>query len=256
MYKKLNSWAVYVAICVTLSACSDGDNLENIEDESQSSTELDSESQAIIDKYKDMRIWYGRWNLKGPTYRPDFIFYSDGTCEMVTKHLNEPAEYKEGVWSYAPGSKLLSTTCNDWTWTVNILPTPTEWSGSVNGTSWSYERSGTLDPNEELLIGKWMGTNRNTKLSVTFKANNEYIFTKADSCFYGRYKLNIFYSTNHERYYCDVDLFGDLSGNMDFSQLNGYNIAFRTDKELGRRLTPYEYSTVTSYDFIYSDFAE
>lgn len=247
------------ALCMVLPACSNSDDPQNPEEENQPSSELDSESQAIVDKYKDMRIWYGRWNWEGPTMRPDFIFYSDGTCKMVTKQLWGPQGYVDGVWNYDSDSKLLSTTCNDWAWTVNIL-TPTEWSGTVvNGGSMSYKRSSTLDPNEELLIGKWIGTDgydEDTELSVTFKANNEYIFTKADTCFYGKYDLHLFYSTNHERYYCDMELSGDLSGRIDFSGLNGYDIVFSTDNKIGQHLTSYEYPTFINYVFIYSDFVE
>lgn len=251
--------ASIVALCMFFAACSNDNDPQDNDPQDQPYSELDSESLAIINKHKNMRIWYGRWDWEGPTLRPDFIFYSDGTCDMVTKSLNNPPEYINGVWSYDPDSKLLSTTCNDWAWNVSIL-TPTEWSGIVvNGGSMSYKRSGNLDPNEELIIGKWIGTDghdEDTELSVTFKADNEYVFTKSDSCFYGIYDLNISYSTNPQRYYCDIELSGDLSGRMDFSQLNGYNIAFSTDNKLGQNLTSYEYPSLITYNFIYSDFVE
>lgn len=258
--KKLDFFKVVCmgVLCMSLPACSNSDDPQNPEEENQPSSELDSESQAIVNKYKDIRILYGRWNWEGPTMRPDFIFYSDGTCKMVTKQLWGPQGYVDGVWSYDPDSKLLATTCNDWAWTVNIL-TPTEWSGTVvNGGSMSYKRSGVLDPNEELIIGKWIGDDghdEDTELSVTFKANNEYIFTKADTCFYGRYGLELVYSDG-EPYRFYATLSGDLSGRMSINQLSGYNIGFYTDNELGRHLTLYEFPALIDYNFVYSDFIE
>lgn len=235
-----------ITFCIGLIACSDNE-------EPQELSEFDTESQHIIDKYKDMRIWYGRWDSKRYRYA-DVIFYSDGTCE--TKYGSSTTE---GVWNYNYFTKLLSTTCANWTWIVNVM-SQTEWSGTrQDGETFSYERNGGFDSNSELFIGKWVGNDgydENTELSVTFKANKEYIFTKADSRFYGKYDLDLAYSPYYEAYEFRVYLSGDLSGTMTVRVLSGYEMAFYTDKELGRYLTSYEYPTLVSYKFIYNDFIE
>lgn len=259
--------------CVFFAACSNdndpqNDNPQDDNPQEQPSSELDSESQAIVDKYKDMRIWYGRWEATtyGAWYT-DFQFRSDGTCIVIT---GSEEEYHEAVWNYNPETKLLATTWGSWTWTVNILE-PTEWSGTVvGGNSVSYKRRGfvnqgsdsraIIDPNEELLIGKWIGTDgrdESTELSVTFKANNEYVFTKADTCFYGKYNVELWehIQTKYEYTYY-IYLSGDLSGRMSISMLDGYQLRFYTDNKLGQHLTSYEFPTFINYVFIYSDFVE
>lgn len=207
-------------------------------------TEFDDESQAIIDKYSDLRIWYGHWDSKNRN-TTGFTFNSDGTCST---------ESDNGVWKYNPVTKLLSTTISNWTWTINLL-TPTEWSGTLEaGQAYSYSRNGGLEHNPELLIGTWIYDdvrNEVPERTITFKSNNEYIYTKSDTCLYGTYEIREGKPGTIDEYV--IILYEDIHDPIYFRTLNGYEIGFETTAEKEMGLVE-AYKRI--YNFIYSDFIE
>lgn len=231
--------------CFNLIACGSDDDSGNTTDPNHPSTNLDKESEAIISKYKSIRQWIGRWNTS--SRKPDFIFLSDGTCLMDGKYTSG---YDEGKWKYNPDTKYMTTTCGSWIWRVNDFNID-EWTGITSGgTAYYYTRGYWNCPNDELLIGKWINAKNN--ISMTFKANNEYILTTSDTKFEGTYEVDthspIDWEDKHliSRY---IYLSGDISGKMRVDYLDGKQLIF-DDFEGSSETTPFKLT------YIYSDFVE
>lgn len=229
-------------ICFVFFSC--GNDNEAIQPDSPTSG-LDKESEAIINKYKETRVLIGRWEYTGYN-KSDFVFLSDGTCLLDGPYT---IGYKVGIWNYNTESKLLSTTCGSWSWTVNLL-TETQWSGvSPGGSAFSYMRGYWNDPNDELLIGVWI--NKESDTYITFKANNEYNITVAGTSFNGTYRTDTYSPSDWQDEYLFARymyLTGDITGKMRINCLDGYKLAF--DEFEGTSTTaPYKLT------YIYSDFA-
>lgn len=236
--------AVHFIVCFILVSCGK-DNGGNITDQDLSSESTDKESEAIINKYKPFRQWIGKWSTS--TRKPDFIFLSDGTCLMDVKST---LGYTAGKWSYNPDTEFMTTTCNNWTWTVKDFDID-QWTGvSSGGTTYVYTRGSWNCPNDELLIGKWI--NAEAGISITFKANNEYKITTADTEFKGHYQVDTYSPSdwNNEYLYARyMYLDGDISGKMRVDGLDGKQLVF-DDHEGTSGTVPYRLT------YIYSDFAE
>lgn len=208
---------------MTLSfiACS-SDN----EDDPKENSGLDKESETIINKYQARRSLIGSWS-SNVHHKPSFVFLSDGTCLLDGPYTTG---YTVGVWEYNESTKLLSTTCGAWAWTINIL-TENEWSGmSPGGTSYSYNRSGWNDPNDELMIGEWI--NKETGITFAFYAGQKYRITTPENTFNGTYEVNTYTPSGWEEYhYCRyIYLKGDVAGKMRVNSLDGYRLVFSTDE--------------------------
>lgn len=241
--KNLNILKCFFIMLICLNGISCGDSDDNIQPDS-SAPGLDKESEAIVNKYKEKRILMGRWEYTGYG-KSDFVFLSDGTCLLDGK---QTTGYTVGIWDYNQGNSLLSTTCGSWSWTINLL-TETQWSGiSPGGNAFSYKRGYWNDPNDELLVGKWI--NEDSNISIEFKANNEYTITDAGTQLNGNYEVETYSPSDwNDKYkYCRyMYLTGDISGKMRVNYLDGYRLVF--DSYEGASTTaPYKLT------YIYSDF--
>lgn len=243
--KKLLTKAFVLFFCFNIIACESDNDSENSTDPNLPSTNLDKESEAIINKYKSIRQWIGRWNTS--SRKPDFIFLSDETCLMAAKYASG---YDQGKWKYNPDTKYMTTTCGSWIWTVNDFNI-NEWTGITSGgTAFFYTRDYWNCPNDELLIGKWINIDDNT--TITFKANNEYLITTPDSQFKGFYEVeteNDRYWDNQGNYIIDkyiykrtIEFIGDIKKTAYVKSLDGYRMVFS------------HRDSYTTY--IYSDFVE
>lgn len=236
--------ALLFIICFNLISCGN-DNDENITDQDLPSANLDKESETIINKYKSTRQWIGRWNTS--SRKPDFIFLSDGTCLMDGKYTTG---YTVGKWKYNPNTKYMTTTCGSWIWTVNDFDI-SQWTGiSSGGTAYVYTRGYWNCPNDELLIGKWINTE--ASISITFKANKEYIITATDTEFKGIYEVNTYSPSDWNDEYLFARymyLSGDINGKMRVNYLDGKQLIF-DDFEGSSETKPYKLT------YIYSDFVK
>ncbi|MBC5641441.1 hypothetical protein H8S77_00870 [Parabacteroides sp. BX2] len=241
---KTINWYVTIftlMLCSIFFSCGD-DNEDSLSEET--STELDNESQAIINKYKDTRSLIGEWEYAGYG-KSDFRFASDGRCFMRGSMSGD--FYTEGVWNYDTESRLLSTTCGSWAWTVNLL-TEREWSGiSPGGNAFSYKRRYNWnDPNDELLVGKWVNEEQNA--IVIFYADQRYKFSIDNTVFNGTYEVTTIPVVDSQ---CDyrrvIDLVGDLYGKMYVGGLDGYMLNISSCIQGAIQF---------EMDYIYSDFLD
>lgn len=229
-------------VFISFSSCSNDEEDNN----EVPSTNIDKESESIISKYRETRLFMGCWECSDP-YRTGVVFASDGTC-ILTSSLNQ------GVWQYDKVTKLLSTTCNDWVWTINIQ-TPLQWSGvTAKPTAYSYTRKfseGQItswnDPNDELLIGTWI--DQKSDISITFKADNTYILCADGIEYEGIYEVNTrLYNEKTYRYLRSISFDGDLSGSMSVQTMDGYRM---TMGKASSSLDAYNDGT-----YIYSEYIE
>lgn len=259
LVRLLGKVVAVILICAGVFACSEDDVQQE-----QSQSGLDQESQAIANKYKNIRMLCATW--KGSYASTSFQFLSNGDCLGRTYFY---LHYLEGKWSFEPSTNLLTTTCSGWTWNINLL-TLHEWSGTLtSGETYSYERTGDFmcDTNEELLIGTWVGVkdidnaDELTDISVTFKAGRRYEIVKSGISYSGQYG-DLFWadSPNDEDEYVDylwLELSGDLTGSLQI-HYNGYSMNINSDdyyRELSDIFTSQE-DGATLRSFVYSDFID
>lgn len=226
-------------VCTQLVACDKEDDPTN------NPNGLDNESESVINKYKETRNLIGRWNYTGYG-ESDFVFLSDGTCLLDGAYT---IGYKVGKWNYNLENKLLATTCGGWSWTISFL-TENEWSGiTPGGRSFSYNRGYWNDPNDELLIGKWI--NKESDISITFRANKTYTINTAETSLNGSYEVETYSPSdwNDEYLYTRYIYFnGDITDKLNVDYLDGYRIVF--DRDYGNTMKQY------CLTYIFSDFLD
>ena len=253
-------WTLATAFFMAMSLASCGGDDENNSnpndpdnpDNPSTGTEgLDKESQEIIEKYADFREWIGRWEYTGAAnYLPDWIFMPDGTVFRDDSGWTSGGDVF-GSWQYDKESKTLATTLN-WTWEITIQ-TPTAWSGirPGNGNTYSYARGWWSDPNDELLIGTWVGEENN--VSLTFTADGRCIIedeSGKETFGYSTTTEHSVYWTEYRQYAVMRDIFLDKDeetfDHLDIDQLDGYRMVVED--------ASYHEELVDTY--IYSTFAE
>lgn len=226
-------------VCTQLISCSKDDS------PTKDPTDLDKESESVINKYKETRKLIGRWNYTGYG-KSDFVFLSDGTCLLDGR---QTVGYTVGKWNFNPENNLLATTCGSWSWTISFM-TEKEWSGiTPGGNSFSYNRGYWNDPNDELLIGKWV--NEEAGISITFKADNTYTINTAGTSLNGSYEVDTYSPSNWEDEYLYtryISFKGDVSGKLNVDYLDGYRLV--CDKDGGTSMNQYRLT------YIFSDFLD
>ncbi len=233
-------------MAMSLASCGgDDDDTPNDPGNPSTGTEgLDKESQEIIEKYADYRLWIGRWNYTGPnTYRPDWLFFPDGT--VMRDEVGSSDTF--GSWQYNKESNMLTTTLN-WTWEITIQ-TPTAWTGiTPGGNTFSYARGWWSDPNDELLIGTWIGEENN--VSLTFTADGRCIIedeSGKETLDYSTTTEHSVYWTGYREYAVMRDIFldkgEDTYDHLDIDQLDGYRLVVEDASYHEELVDTYIYST-------------
>lgn len=166
--KTLWTLATAFFMAMSLASCGGDDNSNdpndpgNPDNPSTGTEGLDKESQEIIEKYADYRLWIGHWQRMDKE-SDGWVFMSGGNAWRL--YYDDTDGYT--TWRYLPDTNTLVTTTGSWSWTIDYQEYE-EWGGTTPSEHfYGYSRDWWSDPNDELLVGTWVNGETGAKLTFT-----------------------------------------------------------------------------------------